>query len=448
MSALARFFNTTGHSVAGYDRVESRITRALTSEGIKVTLDERVEAIPDEFKNPTGTLVVYTPAVPEYHPQLRWFQSNGFKVLKRSKVLGMITEDMYSVCVAGTHGKTTISTLTAFLLYHSHVGVNAFLGGIAKNFDTNFLGNIESPVVVVEADEFDRSFWQLSPSIGLISSMDADHLDVYGTAAEMRKGFAGFANRIKPEGKLLVKSGLPLPKDIDTGVKMFSYSIAGESDFAAVNVQEYNGFYCFDLRTPDGLFKGFKMGIPGMVNVENVVAALSLAMMCGARYEELVKALPQFKGIARRFEVFINDDRLVYIDDYAHHPQEIRATLNSVHSLWKGRKVTGVFQPHLYSRTRDFAGEFAKALDEGLDHIVLLPIYPAREEPIPDISSETIAHFIKGDKCRVMQKEELIPFLNHLQPEVLITMGAGDIDRLVPDICVWGHNYCKTKQRL
>ncbi|MGQ1890901.1 UDP-N-acetylmuramate--L-alanine ligase [Thermophagus sp. OGC60D27] len=448
MSALARFFYSVGRQVAGYDRVQSSVTDALIREGISVVWDDGVAALPPDFRDRSGTLIVYTPAVPDSHPQLQWFRGHGFEVMKRSRVLGMITEGMKSICVAGTHGKTTISTLTAFLLSRCKIGVNAFLGGISKNFNTNFVGNSRSPLVVLEADEFDRSFWQLSPTLGLISSMDADHLDIYGTFEEVKKGFAGFAQRIKPNGYLLLKSGLEIPENLAAGVRTLTYSLGGNADYSAIHIEEIDGYYTFDLKTQEGVLPGFKMGVRGLLNVENAVAALSLALISGAQYEELVDALPQFKGIARRFDMFINNDSLVYIDDYAHHPQEIKATLESVRHLWKGRRVTGVFQPHLFSRTRDFAGAFAEALNEGLDQVVLLPIYPAREEPIPGISSETIAHFMEPNKCHLVEKNELIPVLNRLQPEVLVTMGAGDIDRLVPGICEWGENYCKSKQRI
>jgi UDP-N-acetylmuramate--alanine ligase len=297
--------------------------------------------------------------------------------------------------------------------------------------------------VVLEADEFDRSFWQLNPSIGLITSMDADHLDIYGTIDEVRKGFEGFAQRIKAGGKLIIKSGLPVPFNLQREVEVFTYSLSGNADYRAVNIRAVNGYYHFDLKTPEGTVEGFRMGIPGLLNVENAVAALTLARMNGAGYGELIDALPHFRGIARRFDVLINTPRLVYIDDYAHHPQEIRATLQSVRNMWPDRSVTGIFQPHLYTRTRDFAQAFARALDQGLHRIVLLPLYPAREEPIPGVSSEIISRYIDRNKCTIVEKNELIPYLNHLRPDVLITMGAGDIDRLVPDICEWGYRYIK-----
>lgn len=438
MSAIARFFATTGYKVAGYDRTSGPVTDALVSEGVKVVYDESTDAIPQGFKKKNQTFVVYTPAVPASHCQLEWFRQNGFNVLKRSRVLGMISENMKSICVAGTHGKTTVSTMTAFLFNQSQMGCNAFLGGISKNFKTNFLGDGKSDFVVLEADEFDRSFWQLSPHTALITSMDADHLDIYGSAHEVQEGFWGFSDRIKENGKLLIKTGLPVSKNLKKSVKVSTYSIYEKADYQALRLTERDGLYSFDLKTPDGIVEGFHMGIPGLLNVENAVASLALCLMNGIKAEEVRKALPCFKGIARRFDVIVKGDDFVYIDDYAHHPAEIDATLASVRHAYPGWKITGVFQPHLYSRTRDFAAEFARALDEGLDEIILLPVYPAREEPIPGVSSATIGQYLNKVKYRLVEKENLLPLLGELEPEVLITMGAGDIDRLVPEIEKWG----------
>ncbi len=438
MSALARFFNTSGYNVAGYDRTRGPVTDALCDEGIEVVFDEEVKSIPDKYTDPAYTLVVYTPAVPSKHDQLIWFSGKGFTVLKRSKVLGMITEDTKSVCVAGTHGKTTVSTMVAFLFHNSKLGVNAFLGGISKNFGTNFLINIESDLVVLEADEFDRSFLQLTPYTALITSMDADHLDIYGTAEEVKEGFLQFAARIRKNGILLIKSGLQVPDKLAEGVRVFSYSMEQEADYSVHNLREKDGIFSFDLKTPDGILKDFTLGIPGLINVENAVAALALGLMNGVEPDEMKESLLRFKGISRRFDVIINTPRLVYIDDYAHHPEEIRATLKGVRKAYHDRKITGVFQPHLFSRTRDFAREFAAVLDEGLDRIILLPVYPAREEPIQGVSSEIIAAYLDPEKYIIAGKEDLLQQINKIQPDVLITMGAGDIDRLVPEIHKWG----------
>ncbi|PWE01412.1 UDP-N-acetylmuramate--L-alanine ligase [Marinilabilia rubra] len=438
MSALARFFNSSGFRVAGYDRTSGPVTDALISEGIEVVFDESVDFIPQDFKDKDRTMVVYTPAVPDSQKQLIWFHQNGFNVLKRSRVLGLITENMKSICVAGTHGKTTVSTMTAFLFSQSNVGCNAFLGGISKNFQTNFLGNPNSEFVVLEADEFDRSFWQLSPQTALVTSMDADHLDIYGSAEEVREGFWGFEDRIKKKGNLLLKSGLPVSENMEKSVRINTYSISENADYQALNLTEKDGFYSFDLKTPTGIIEGFRMGVPGLINVENATAAISLSLINGVLPGELKKALPEFRGIARRFDVVVKRDDFVYIDDYAHHPEEIKATLASVRHAYPECKITGVFQPHLFSRTRDFAREFATALQNGLDEIILLPIYPAREEPIPGISSASIVAYLDSEKCRIVEKADLLSELKKLNPEVLITMGAGDIDRLVPEIEKWG----------
>ena len=438
MSALARFFANSGYRVAGYDRSSGPVTDALVSEGITVLFDDSEEMVPFDFRNNNNTLIVYTPAVPSAHSQLVWFRQHDFNVLKRSQVLGVITENMKSVCVAGTHGKTTVSTMTAFLFNRSHVGCNAFLGGISKNFNTNFLSNRNSDFVVLEADEFDRSFWQLTPHTALITSMDADHLDVYGSVDEVKNGFWGFADRIKNGGKLLIKEGLSVSSNLRQDVVVKTYSIERNADFRAINLKEKNGIYSFDLITPDETIDNFRMGIPGLINVENAVAALALSLMNGALPEELKSALPEFKGIARRFDMIVKRNDFVYIDDYAHHPEEIKATLASVRHAWPGRRITGVFQPHLFSRTRDFAPDFARALNEGLDEIVLLPVYPAREEPIPGVSSASIGAFLDTTNYHMVEKEDLLALLDDLKPEVLITMGAGDIDRLVPQIQRWG----------
>jgi len=439
MSALARFFHTAGYKVGGYDRTPGPVTDALSGEGIPVIFNEDVNAIPEAFKDNSRTLVVFTPAVPSGQRQMLWFRSQGFEVMKRSQVLGMITEDMQSIGVAGTHGKTTVSVMTAFLFFNSKLGINAFLGGISKNFRTNFLGNSEAEFVVLEADEFDRSFWQLSPYTALITSMDADHLDIYGTRDEVQEGFFGFAARIRENGILLIKAGLPLPVRLAAGVKVYTYALNQEADYRVCNLREKNGIYTFDMHTPRGVLNDFTLGVPGLVNVENAAAALTLALMNGVEYEEAKEALPRFQGIARRYDVIINSPRLVYIDDYAHHPEEIRATLKSVRDAHPGRRITGIFQPHLYSRTRDFAKGFADAFSEGLDQIILLPVYPAREEPLPGVTSELIAGYIGNDNCLLMERDELVSKLDDLCPDVLITMGAGDIDRIVPDIKEWGN---------
>jgi len=438
MSALARFFHTSGYLVAGFDRVAGSVTNALIDEGVEIFFDASEHIVPAVFRSPGDTLVVYTPAVPETQRQLGWFREQGFDVFKRSRVLGMVTESLKAVCVGGTHGKTTVSTITAFLFYNSKLKVNAFLGGISKNFGTNFIGNKDSDFVVIEADEFDRSFWQLTPYAALITSMDADHLDIYGTVKEVKTGFDGFAQRIRGNGWLVLKAGLPVPEGLAEKVAVVSYSITRKADYQATNIREEEGKFFFDVETPTGLLTDFCLGIPGLINVENALGAITLSLLCGVKPEEIRDSLPRFEGIARRFDVVVRKPgKFVYIDDYAHHPEEIRATLKSVRSAYPGCRVTGVFQPHLYSRTRDFAEDFAASLEEGLDNIILLPIYPAREEPIPGILSEIILERIVGKPAVLSEKEELLPNIERLDPEVLITMGAGDIDRLVPVIRKW-----------
>lgn len=359
-------------------------------------------------------------------------------MFKRSRVLGMVTESLNAVCVAGTHGKTTVSTITAFLFHNSSLKINAFLGGISKNFGTNFIGSKDADFVVLEADEFDRSFWQLTPYAALITSMDADHLDIYGSIDEVKAGFDGFAQRIKSNGWLVLKAGLPVPEGLADNVEVISYSITRDASYQAINIKEEGDGFTFDVETPSGRLNNFRLTIPGLINVENALGAITLSLLCGVTEDEIRKGLPQFSGIARRFDVvFRNAGRFVYIDDYAHHPEEIRATLKSVRSAYPQCRITGVFQPHLYSRTRDFADGFAETLAGGLDDVILLPVYPAREEPIPGISSELILEKISGTKVCLSSKEDLLENIERLNPEVLVTMGAGDIDRLVPVIRKW-----------
>ncbi len=436
MSALARFFKKNGRRVGGYDRTVNALTHELVSEGIEVIFEEEVAAVPLRFTNPGETLVIYTPAVPGTHPQLRAFLKNGFRVLKRSQVLGLITRDMNSICVAGTHGKTTVSTLAAHIFYNSRLGTNAFLGGISKNYQTNFLSNEASQLVVLEADEYDRSFLQLTPDSAVITSMDADHLDVYGTLEELVKEFERFAGRIKEQGTLIIKAGLPRPGELAPGVKVYTYHLEKDADFYAKDIRLSQGLYRFDVVSPFGLIRDLQLGIPGLLNVENAVAAIALALINGVTPVEIKDALPLFRGIARRFDVLVDNPKLVYIDDYAHHPQEIRATLAGMRDLYPQLWITGVFQPHLYTRTRDLAPEFADALSE-FDEVVLLPVYPARELPIEGVDSNLIADLMKDTKVCVIEKEELLTYLEKNKPRVLVTMGAGDIDRLVPEVKKW-----------
>jgi len=433
MSALARYFHLKGLCVAGYDRTPSVITDALKKEGIQVIFSEEENLIDSVYRNSVTTLVVYTPAVEASHKQLVFFRNYKFRVLKRSQVLGLITTGSNAVCVAGTHGKTTISTLTTHLFTQSKMGCTAFLGGISKNYSTNFLWNGNSPFVVLEADEFDRSFLTLSPHSALVSSVDSDHLDIYENRENLLSAFKAFGKRVVDGGILLVKKGLPVNWDLNHEVKIYSYALQDESDFYATNIKISNKTYTFNLVTPKGILENLQMGIPGLLNVENAVGACALALLNGVTEAEIRQALPSFTGISRRFEVHIDTPELVYIDDYAHHPEEIRATLMSIRALYPNHYLVGIFQPHLFSRTRDFAKEFSESLSE-LDELFLLDIYPAREQPIDGVTSEIIIKEVKNIPARLCSKDELVDLLTPRLPQVVVTMGAGDIDREVESV--------------
>ncbi len=432
MSALARFFKSEGKSVAGYDRTSTELTQTLQAEGIEVHYEDSVDLIHDCYKDKSTCLVVYTPAVPSNHSELNYFLKNDFEVKKRAEVLGLLTHGMQGVCVAGTHGKTTISSMTSHLLTQSEVGCSAFLGGITRNYATNFLHDKDSSFVVLEADEFDRSFLNLKPQFALISAMDADHLDIYGDESKVYEAFNQFIGLINVGGALLYKCGLAIDEPDDT-IELFTYSVEEEGDFHPVDLKLIDGFYQFNLNSPFGLIEGLKMGVPGLVNVENAVGALGLALLAGAREEELRVALPEFAGIKRRFEYRIQNESLVYIDDYAHHPEEINATVNSVKAIYPNRKITVVFQPHLYTRTRDFVEGFAEALDQ-CDKVYLFDIYPAREEAIEGVSSRIILDRMSEGKAKIVSYIELIEELKKDVPEVILTLGAGDIDKKVPEL--------------
>ena len=430
MSALARFFCYEKLNVAGYDRVTTVLTKELEAEGIKIHYEDNIQNISTEYRDKESTLVVYTPAILETHSELKHFRDQGFDVRKRAAVLGLISSGLNSVCVAGTHGKTTISSLTAHLYKQSSVGCNAFLGGIVNNYKTNFLHDSDSSYVVLEADEFDRSFLHLKPHFALLSAMDADHLDIYGDKESINSAFHEFVSKIEPGGVLVYKQGLPI-EDVNSDIELFSYSIEEKADFSAFNLKLEDGIHRFDLHTPFGTIRGLKMGIPGLVNVENAVGAIALAMLGGVESDEIKAALPDFEGIRRRFQYRIKSDELVMIDDYAHHPEEINATFKSVKAIYPDRKVTAVFQPHLFTRTRDFAEEFANSLDQ-FDRILLLDIYPARELPIDGVTSQMIASMMKSPAVKVVKKADLFDALIEDENEVVLTLGAGDIDKEVP----------------
>ncbi len=426
MSAIARYYKRKGFAVGGYDRTPSPLTRQLEAEGIAVHYEDNVDYIPLDVDH---TMVVYTPAVPEELEELRYVRENGYPLVKRSRMLGEITAGQRCLAVAGTHGKTTTSTLTAHILTESEVGCSAFLGGISKNYGSNLLVG-ENDIVVAEADEFDRSFLQLHPEKAVITAMDPDHLDIYGTLEAYQQAFRDFASQVSK--LLIVKAGLPLTS-ADTPAKITTYGIE-EGDWHASNLRPDSlGHYTFDLVTPNGVVADIRVGVPGLLNVENSIAAAALCLESGVRPEELRKAIGSFAGVQRRMDVQVNKPGCTYIDDYAHHPAEIAATLHSIRSMFPGRKVTAIFQPHLYTRTRDFAPEFAKALSLA-DQVVLLPIYPAREEPIEGVTSELIFKDLTAPEKLLIEKEELMEWLGEEYTDVLVTFGAGNIDRYVTPI--------------
>ena len=433
MSALARYFKAKGCEVCGYDRTETTLTKNLVSEGIVVHYADDVNLIPPSYKTEKeSVLVVITPAVPASHNELQWFKSQEYRMMKRSKVLGMISQNRDTIAVAGTHGKTSVSTMIAHLLTAVGVGCDAFLGGISKNYKSNLLLAEGSCYVVAEADEYDRSFLQLHPHIAVVTSMDADHLDIYGTHEAMKEAFAQFVSQITPDGILLIKHGLSL--SAPDKVRAFTYSLDNrEADFHAENIRMQGERCLFDFQTPNGLIPDIHIGVPGLVNVENGVASMAAAILAGANEEKLKPSMTSFEGIQRRFDYRVRTDNVAYIDDYAHHPEELRFFIKSVRQMYPDKRITGVFQPHLYSRTRDFAEEFAKSLSQ-LDSLILLDIYPAREEPIEGVTSKMIFDKITiSDKC-LCSKKEVPVILNNREPGVWLTIGAGDIDTLVEPI--------------
>lgn len=438
MAALERYFLARGKRVAGYDRTPSDLTRALQSEGVDITFDENPDLIPDYCRDPERTLVVYTPAVPAGHAGLQYFRHHGFEVVKRAKLLGIVTRDSQALCFAGTHGKTTTSSMAAHILHSSGVGCNAFLGGVLRNYDSNFLLSDTSPYSVIEADEFDRSFHHLSPFVAVITSTDPDHLDIYGTEENYLEGFAHFTELIRPHGALIVHSGLKLKPRPGEDVKIYTYSATStQSDFHAARVRMGDGEITFDLVTPWETIADVQLGVPVQVNIDNAIAAMAACRLVDVPAEAMRQAIATFKGAKRRFEFWLKEEGphgKVMIDDYAHHPDELRASLASVRALYPGRRLTVIFQPHLYSRTRDFAPEFASALSLA-DEVLLLPIYPARELPIPGVSSEIILKDITCPLKTIYSKENLLNSIKSLNFDILLTVGAGDIAELLPAIC-------------
>jgi UDP-N-acetylmuramate--alanine ligase len=430
MSAMARYFKSTGRRVNGYDRTETPLTRQLVKEGIGVDYTDNPDRVPKDVQ-----LVIYTPAIPGDHKGLAYYRSHGYNVLKRSDVLGLITKSSLNVCVAGTHGKTTISTLVAHILRQSGFGCNALLGGISSNYDTNFWSN-ERNVWVVEADEYDRSFLKLHPDIAVVSSMDADHLDIYGTLAAVEEAFIAFSERIKDGGTLINKYGLPLPHP-GRSVQQYTYHLSDpQADIYAENIGIDEGSYRFDVGGKNWMLKGVKLNIGGWHNIENALAAIAVSKKLGLTDEQILEAVDLFRGVKRRFEYHVKGRGAIYIDDYAHHPRELEALISSAKALYPERQCVVIFQPHLFSRTRDFAGAFAASLDLA-DEVILLPVYPARELPIEGISSATILDKMNIREKRIMEKEAVLDWIRGLQNKddlLLITAGAGNIDSMVKPI--------------
>lgn len=428
MSAIARYYKFKGLNVSGYDRTPSELTRELEAEGIGVHYEDNVDFIP---KDAEKTLVVYTPAIPEELGELRFVKDNGYRVIKRSRMLGEITEGQTCLAVAGTHGKTTTSTLVAHILTESGSGCSAFLGGISKNYNTNMLVS-KTPTVVAEADEFDRSFLQLHPTIAAITAMDADHLDIYGDLAHVQEAYRQFASQVSEI--LVLKYGLPISSD-QVSAKIFTYHFNdSRADMYGTNLRlDPMGYYTYDLVYPGGILSDIKVGAVGWVNVENSIAAAAICLCYGVDAQKIRHAIGTFLGARRRLDIHVNTGKLTYIDDYAHHPAELASSISSIRQIFPGRKLTGIFQPHLYTRTRDFAPEFAKSLSL-LDKLIILDIYPAREAPIPGVTSEIIFKDVTAPEKVSLAKKDLMKYLEKEPVDVLVTLGAGDIDRFVEPI--------------
>ncbi len=427
MSAIARYFLHQGKLVAGYDRTPSELTKRLEEEGALIHYEDSVALIPQPCTNPASTLVVFTPAIPADHTELCYFQQNGFEVEKRAQVLGTLTQSLKGLCVAGTHGKTTTSSMAAHMLHQSAVGCNAFLGGITKNYGTNYILSKESPYVVIEADEFDRSFHWLRPFATVITSTDADHLDIYGTEDAYLESFRHYTELIQPGGYLVLHTGLKMQPNVAAGVTTYTYS-RDEGDFHAENIKIGDGEITFDLISPLGNIPGISLGVPVTVNIENGIGAMALAQIAGVPADDIRRAMASFSGVDRRFDFHVRTPQMVYLSDYAHHPQELRQSILSIKQLYKGRRVKAIFQPHLYTRTRDFYHEFADALSL-LDDVAVVDIYPAREQPIPGVSSALIYDNLRpGIHRQLISKDQILDVVRQGGFDVLVTLGAGDID--------------------
>ena len=434
MSALVRYFLSKGKKVGGYDRTPSELTAKLIEEGAQIHYEETPEKIPSDFLNAENTLIVYTAAMPNDHILLQYFRNHGFTIYKRAQVLGMLTRSSKGLCAAGTHGKTTTSTMTAHLLHQSHVGCDAFLGGISKNYATNLLLSDNSEYVVIEADEFDRSFHWLTPYATVITATDADHLDIYGTEEAYLESFSHYTSLIQPGGALIMRKNIQLNPQLQEGVRLYTYSTE-EGDFHAKNIRIGGGEIFFDYVSPLGNIQNIQLGVPVAINIENGIAAMALAQLSGVTNDEIKAGMASFQGIERRFDFKIKTDKIVYLSDYAHHPEEIKQSILSIRALYKDKKITAIFQPHLYTRTRDFYLDFADSLSL-LDEVILTDIYPARELPIEGVSSQLIYdHLSPNIEKTLCKKEEVLDVLMNKNIEVLITLGAGDIENYASQIC-------------
>lgn len=435
MSALALYFSKGGYKIAGYDRSESRISISLSENGCEITYIDDLNLLPDLFtdiKEKNKVIIVYTPAIPAENKILVYFRNNDYQIYKRSEILGEISRHTDTLAVAGTHGKTTVSTMIAHLLKQSHVDCSAFLGGISKNYESNLLLG-ESRFTVMEADEFDRSFHRLSPLIAVVTALDADHLDIYGDQATMIKAYNEFCAKIRNGGDLIVNSRILREIIVPEGVSFFTYGLNENADYRSYDIKHCKDYYSFNFKSPSVTIEDLHFAFPGIINIENFTAAIAVALMCGVTEQEIRKAVLLFQGVRRRFDIRINVPGLAFVDDYAHHPEEIRACITCVKEYFSGRKVTGIFQPHLFSRTQDHAEGFARILDE-LDEVILLPIYPAREKPIPGVTSELIFNKMRSQNKRLLAKTDIPGMLDSDKIDVLLTIGAGDIDSLVMPI--------------
>ena len=433
MSAIARYFIRKGMVVAGYDKTPSELTKQLEREGALLHYEENTDEIPHACRDPKHCLVIYTPAIPAEHKELQYFRANGFTVEKRAQVLGTLTRTHKGLCVAGTHGKTSTSTMCAHIMHQGHIDCNAFLGGISKNYSTNYIISAESDYVVIEADEFDRSFHWLRPWMSVITATDPDHLDIYGTKEAYLESFRHYTTLIQPGGALIIHCGLEMHADVQPGVKVYEYSRT-EGDFHAENIRIDNGTITFDFVSPIENVKDVELGQPVPINIDNGIAAMAMAQLAGCTAEELKYGMKTYRGVDRRFDFKINDSRHVLLSDYAHHPKEIYQSAKSIRELYKGRHITAIFQPHLYTRTRDFYRDFADALSQ-LDEVILTEIYPAREQPIEGVTSQLIYDNLRpGIEKSIIRKDDVLDLVKQRDFDVLVILGAGDLDNYMPQI--------------